>query len=226
MSFATYMKQFSEGFLSRFTEVLKEGHSVIGILPGCYDGWLLDYEGEVRDPFTRTERILALGMKAACDYMVRYASEAVMEWLDNRVVLPESGIVGRIVQSSWDTAVVSLVSSTVSYVVGPARCKAILQKDWNFAGGEEGAEERHTKAVAARVWAFIVVVAGAALVYKAPKDTKKKKIQREWISAFLVETIFTEPLMMSFALALSLVLRRPVSGVSFAYRGITPSVSP
>eukprot|EP01064_Diplonema_japonicum_P002016 TRINITY_DN1130_c0_g1_i1.p1 TRINITY_DN1130_c0_g1~~TRINITY_DN1130_c0_g1_i1.p1 ORF type:complete len:218 (+),score=27.05 TRINITY_DN1130_c0_g1_i1:39-692(+) len=196
-------------FLARYCDVVREGHSVFGMLPGFYDGWLLDNEGIIKDPFNRTERTLALVMKATSDILLAYWGNIACKSEFNLRLKSAMWIRVAFV---WDFVVTTAVVHTLSHLVGYAKCKQELQSDNNLQNNKS----KRMQSRKASIWAGFVTTVSAAFVYFRRDDAVMQGVLRDWYPSFLKGAFINEPLMMLGTLLLSCGIRRPVGGISYA----------
>ena len=202
----------------RWVEHVREGHSALGMLPGFYDGWLLDNEGYIRDPFTRFERTAALGLRVSTALFVSYFSEVALDSRANeaaRAVLQPR--VAAVVFAYWDTFVVAVIKQFVHLSVGASRCKAILQNDWDRLEGDltEEATRRRAKATFAKVWAVLVTVFGVAFFTFTSGTERTRGILTSYAKSFVMDVFIIEPLTILGTVVASFALSRPIAGVSY-----------
>ena len=208
--------------LSRWVEVVREGHSVLGFLPGFYDGWLLDYEGEVLDPFTQSERLAALGLRVSLSLVCTHACSALVESRLNQTAKEFlETTVHRYAALAWEPVATGLLDEVINQCVGSAKCKDILQNDWDrIDEGEDSkeAQQRRTKAVYAKRWAVFVTLLSGVFLFFTQQSRHTQKALRE-LPRSLLDTIIKEPLTMLAQLTVSMCLGRPIAGISYAWRG-------
>eukprot|EP01061_Rhynchopus_euleeides_P020328 TRINITY_DN33108_c0_g1_i1.p2 TRINITY_DN33108_c0_g1~~TRINITY_DN33108_c0_g1_i1.p2 ORF type:complete len:225 (+),score=83.05 TRINITY_DN33108_c0_g1_i1:93-767(+) len=204
-------------FLQRWVDAVREGHTVFGFLPGFYDGWLLDSEGVIRDPFTRSERVVALGLRVSVSLLVSYVGDVVVqsEWNKTLKEWTRDNILS-LTACVWDSVVVAGLDASINLLVGSAKCKQILQNDWDREDSESPeAVERRQKANRAKVWAGFVSVAGALFFALTAHTERTAKVLGEFHKSFAIDALIVEPLTMMAQLAASLFLGRPISGISY-----------
>ena len=200
-------------FFTRYLSIVREGHSVFGMLPGCYDGWLLDSEDQIPDPFTRSERALSLGMRIAMNLFVKYWGDVAVT--SNWYLTKREHWDYPVVRGVSDAALLSAVGIVLNHTVGSAKTKEILQNDWNTAS-ENSFERKHAKI--AKMWSFAITISGFAFFAFTFTTERTQDCLKAWLKSFVKDAFIIEPLTTLCMMTLSAIVRRPVGGVSYKKR--------
>eukprot|EP01060_Flectonema_neradi_P013466 TRINITY_DN20225_c0_g1_i1.p1 TRINITY_DN20225_c0_g1~~TRINITY_DN20225_c0_g1_i1.p1 ORF type:complete len:222 (+),score=43.54 TRINITY_DN20225_c0_g1_i1:42-668(+) len=200
-------------FIERYLSVLRESHSVFGMLPGFYDGFLLDSEEQIPDPFTRSERTLALGMRVATNLFIKYWGSVAVEsdWYLSRKTHWDYPVIRNI----SDAVLLSAVGVVINHTIGSAKTKEILQKDWNTADSNS---PKRRNARMAKLWSLLVTASGFVFFAFTFTTERTQSCLCSWAKSFAKDALIFEPLTTLCMLTLSALFGVPVGGVSYKKR--------
>eukprot|EP01065_Artemidia_motanka_P028489 TRINITY_DN33893_c0_g1_i1.p2 TRINITY_DN33893_c0_g1~~TRINITY_DN33893_c0_g1_i1.p2 ORF type:complete len:208 (+),score=63.41 TRINITY_DN33893_c0_g1_i1:54-626(+) len=185
----------AESRRSKWWTAMCEDHSIIGITH--FDGELAGQPG-VADPFSRRERILALGMSLGC----AWASVYVKNWCKTERAkrVKVSGAAARVA----DAAVAAVGAAALNLVLGKALVKNVLRRDWDTRGGA-----REGVAMAAEVWAVLVslgTVLHAVWVVKSLPADEHKPLLTKWGESWVLKMVAVEPAIIAVKVLLGSLL--------------------
>eukprot|EP01063_Lacrimia_lanifica_P006854 TRINITY_DN14326_c0_g1_i1.p1 TRINITY_DN14326_c0_g1~~TRINITY_DN14326_c0_g1_i1.p1 ORF type:complete len:258 (+),score=44.84 TRINITY_DN14326_c0_g1_i1:106-774(+) len=207
-------------FLKRFWAITRESHSMFGMLPGFYDGWLLDHEGVVKDPFTRSERAAALGLTLSVNFIARYITLALMDTERNRALMAK---MPQLLQDWWDTVVEGVLAQLVNRLVGGEAVKQILQEDWDQAASpEKRRKSAHAMLYCVLCTAATTLAAAATRRAARTKQTLGDTLALSPSSGLVQDALVIEPTATLLCVYVSYMTGKPFGGVSYAARKSLP----